>query len=184
VRGLHESESSKVFGRSALKGGKIVSPTHRPPLLSREDPWYSFLLEAVSTAGPQCDRKKKRWMRNVMTPSGMEPATFRPCSTVPQPAALSLFPIVNVAPSKHVWLSGHVLGYLDVTIVFLLLHCLPVWPVCSWRVGQSNCGLPDIQEKFTKPELLPPLLCSHVFPQVLFSRRDCRKIYFTGNNWL
>jgi len=30
----------------AHEGGKVVSPTHRPPLSSCKYSWYSFLLEA------------------------------------------------------------------------------------------------------------------------------------------
>ena len=37
--------------------GKVVSPTHRPPLPHRKYSWYSFLLRAESTPVPQCDRK-------------------------------------------------------------------------------------------------------------------------------
>ena len=47
--GLQESEAPILFRQSALEGGKFVSPKHRPPLPSREDPWYSCLLEAEST---------------------------------------------------------------------------------------------------------------------------------------
>jgi hypothetical protein len=47
---------SQVFRQSAHEGGKIFSPMHRPPLPPRKDSWYSFLLEAESTPGPQCDR--------------------------------------------------------------------------------------------------------------------------------
>jgi hypothetical protein len=43
---------SQVFRQSAHEGGKVVSPTHRPPLPPRKDSWYSFLLEAESTSGP------------------------------------------------------------------------------------------------------------------------------------
>ena len=38
----------------------------------RKHTWYSFLLEAEWTPGPECDRKDY-----VMTPSGIEPATCR-----------------------------------------------------------------------------------------------------------
>jgi len=31
--------------------GKVVSPTHRPPLSLRKYCWYSFLLESESTPG-------------------------------------------------------------------------------------------------------------------------------------
>jgi hypothetical protein len=46
---------SQISRQSALEGGKVVSPTHRPPLPPpppREYSWYSFLLEAESTPGP------------------------------------------------------------------------------------------------------------------------------------
>jgi len=39
--------------------------------------WYSFLLEAESTPGPQCDRKDFMSMKNPLTPAGIEPASFR-----------------------------------------------------------------------------------------------------------
>jgi hypothetical protein len=38
--------------KSAHEGGKVVSPTHRPPLPPRRHSWYSFLLEAESIPGP------------------------------------------------------------------------------------------------------------------------------------
>jgi len=59
------------------EGGKVVVPTHRPPLLPRKYSWYSFLLEAESTPGPQCGRKDCVNEKPPMIPSGIEPATFR-----------------------------------------------------------------------------------------------------------
>ena len=53
-----------ISRQSAHEGGKVVSRTHRPPLPPRKYSWYSFLLETESTPG-------------LMTPSGIEPATFR-----------------------------------------------------------------------------------------------------------
>jgi hypothetical protein len=35
-------------------GGKVVSLTSRPPFIPKEDSWYTFLIEAESTPGPQC----------------------------------------------------------------------------------------------------------------------------------
>jgi hypothetical protein len=40
-----------------MKGGKFVSPKHRPPLPPQKISWYSFLLEAQLTPGPQWCRK-------------------------------------------------------------------------------------------------------------------------------
>jgi hypothetical protein len=48
---------SQIYKQSEHLGGKVVSPTHRPPLPPRKYSWYSFLLEADSTPGPYCDRK-------------------------------------------------------------------------------------------------------------------------------
>ena len=58
-------------------GGKVVSLTQRPLLPPRKYSRYSFLLEAESTPGPQCDRKDFMSMKNPPTPAGIEPATFR-----------------------------------------------------------------------------------------------------------
>ena len=44
--------SSQISRKSAHEGGKVVSPTHRPPLPPRKYSWYPFLLEAESTPGP------------------------------------------------------------------------------------------------------------------------------------
>jgi hypothetical protein len=43
---------SQISRQSAHEGGKVVSPTHRPPLPPRKYSWYSFLLQAESTPGP------------------------------------------------------------------------------------------------------------------------------------
>ena len=43
----------------------------------RKYSWYSFLLEAESTPGPQCNRKDFMSMKNPLTLAGIEPATFQ-----------------------------------------------------------------------------------------------------------
>ena len=48
---------SQISRQSAHEGGKVVSPKRLPPLTPRKYPWYSFLLQAESTPGPQCGRK-------------------------------------------------------------------------------------------------------------------------------
>ena len=62
---------------TAQDGGKVVSLKHRPPLPPMKYSWYSFLLEAESTPGPQWDRKNVMSMKNPLTLAGIEPATFR-----------------------------------------------------------------------------------------------------------
>jgi hypothetical protein len=47
-----EGGGSQIFRQSAHEGGKVVSPTHWPPLPPRKYSWYSFLLEAELTPGP------------------------------------------------------------------------------------------------------------------------------------
>jgi len=64
---------SQISRQSEHEGGKVVSPTHQPPLTPRKYSWYSFLLEAKSTLGPWCGRKEI-----PTTPSGrIEPSTLR-----------------------------------------------------------------------------------------------------------
>jgi len=38
---------SQISRHSAHEVGKVVSPTHRPPLPPRKYPWYTFLLETI-----------------------------------------------------------------------------------------------------------------------------------------
>ena len=64
---------SHISRQSAHEGGKVVSPTHRPPLPPSKYSWYSFLLEAESTPGPQCGRKdyvneKFQWHHRGLNP--------------------------------------------------------------------------------------------------------------------
>jgi len=54
-------ESSRRLRLSDFKiaheGGKVVNPPHWPSVPPRKYSWYSFLLEAVLTLGPQCGWK-------------------------------------------------------------------------------------------------------------------------------
>jgi len=47
-------EAPSICRQMTSKGGKVVNCMHRPPLPPRRYPWYSFMLEAESTSGPQC----------------------------------------------------------------------------------------------------------------------------------
>jgi len=50
--GLQELEVPRISRQSAQEGGMVVSPTYRAAFAPRRHPWYSFLSEAESTAGP------------------------------------------------------------------------------------------------------------------------------------
>jgi len=50
--GFQEVEATRFQDSRKYEGGKVVSPTHRPPLPLSKHSWYSFLLEAESTPGP------------------------------------------------------------------------------------------------------------------------------------
>ena len=65
------------FVTTAQDGGTVVSLTYRPLFTPRKYSWYSFLLEAEWTPGSLCDRKDFMSMKNPLTPTGIEPATFR-----------------------------------------------------------------------------------------------------------
>ena len=71
------SWGSPISRQSAHEDGKVVNPTHRAPVPPRKYSWYSFLLEAESSAGPQCSRKDCISKKIPVTPSGIEAATFR-----------------------------------------------------------------------------------------------------------
>ena len=47
-----EVSGSQISRQSAHEGGKVVSPTQRPPLPPSKYYWYSFLLEVESIPGP------------------------------------------------------------------------------------------------------------------------------------
>jgi len=65
---------SQISRQSAHESGKVVSPTHRPPLPPpRKYSWYSFLLEVEST--PRAIVRPEgfcQWKIPVI-PSGIEP---------------------------------------------------------------------------------------------------------------
>ena len=77
---------SQISRHSAHDGGKVVSPMHRPPLPPRKHSWYSFLLAAESTPGPQCDRKN-RISENFIDTIRNRTRDLTACSAVPHRTA-------------------------------------------------------------------------------------------------
>jgi len=86
----------QISRRLALEGGKVVSPTHRPPLPPRRYSWYSFMLEAESTPGPWCGGRIKS-TKNSNDAIGNRTRGLLACSAVPQPTAPSRVAFINAA---------------------------------------------------------------------------------------
>jgi hypothetical protein len=67
----------QISRQSTHEGGKVVSPTHRPPLPPRKYYWYSFLLEAESTG-------RIMSMQNSTDTIGNRTRDLPVCSAVPK----------------------------------------------------------------------------------------------------
>ena len=68
--------------------GKVVSPTHRPPLPSRKYFWHSFLSVAGSPPGPQIGRKeyvnekyRRHHRESRPPPFGLQRSAWSNCAT-------------------------------------------------------------------------------------------------------
>ena len=75
---------SQISRQSEHEGGKVVSPTHRPPLPHRKYSWYSFLLEAEQ--GHSAAGKIMSW-KILNDTIGNRTRDLAACSAVPQPTA-------------------------------------------------------------------------------------------------
>jgi hypothetical protein len=53
-KGSRRLRLPEIEDKQHMKAVKLLVPAAFNP---REDPWYSFLLEAESASGPQCGRK-------------------------------------------------------------------------------------------------------------------------------
>jgi hypothetical protein len=67
---------SQISWQSANEVGKVVSPTHRPPLLSENIPGTHFFRGWVNPRAIVWPKGLCTW-KILMTPSGIKPATFR-----------------------------------------------------------------------------------------------------------
>jgi hypothetical protein len=68
---------SHIFLNNRLTDGSEVSLTRWLPFTPQEDFWYSFLIEAVVEPRTRERLEGLDEMKNPMTASGIEPATFR-----------------------------------------------------------------------------------------------------------
>jgi hypothetical protein len=78
---------SQICRQSAHEGGKVVSPTHRPPLPPRKYSWYSFLLRGW--VDPRAIVRLKRLCQGINSNDtiGNRTHDVPVCSVVPQPTA-------------------------------------------------------------------------------------------------
>jgi hypothetical protein len=77
-----EVEAPRILRQSAYEGGKVVSPTHRPPLPPMADPWNLFLLKNESTP-------RAIGHENLKDPIGNLTHDLPACSAVPQKSAIT-----------------------------------------------------------------------------------------------
>jgi hypothetical protein len=100
--GFQKVEASQISRQSAHEGGKVVSPTHRPPLPPRKDSWYSFLLEAESTPGHSAT-KTIMPLKNSNDTIGNRTHDVPACSAVPQPTAPPCAPWSSIMHISNLW---------------------------------------------------------------------------------
>jgi len=85
--------------QSAHEGGKIISSTHLSPLPRTRYPWYSFLLQIVSTPQPYVvGRIKSR--KSPKDPVGNRTCGLPVCSTVRQPRAPPRAPVIPTGETR------------------------------------------------------------------------------------
>ena len=83
---------SQMSRQSAHEGGRVVSPTHWPPLPPGSIPGTHFCLEAESTPGPHSAGERIMSMKNSSDTIGNQTRDLPTCSAVPQPTALPCAP--------------------------------------------------------------------------------------------
>ena len=92
--------NSQISRQSAQEGGKIVGPKRRPPLPTHPPPQETFLVlisvtDWVDTRATVWPEGLCQW-KNFMTPSGIEPATYRPPRTPYYPVRVMYLNIIQV----------------------------------------------------------------------------------------
>ena len=82
---------SQISRQSAHESGKVVSPTHWPPLPPRKSAWHSFLLQLSQPQG-HSGAGRIMPMKNSNDTIRSRTRHLPACSAVPQPTALRRVP--------------------------------------------------------------------------------------------
>jgi hypothetical protein len=141
--------------QSAHEGSKVVNPTHRPPLPPRY-PWYSFLLEAESTPGPQCDRKdyvteKSQWHHRELNPrpSGLwHSACFKGLVSVSGVFSKVLAEILRTKERHNSYTSPNVTSFIKSRRMRWARHVAHTWKTIT--VQKISVHPPTPKEKGRK----------------------------------
>ena len=84
---------SQISSQSAHEGGKVISPTHRPPLSPENIPGTHFCYRLSQPQGHSAAGRMS--MKNSIDTIGNRTRDLPTCSAVPQPTALPLAPAYN-----------------------------------------------------------------------------------------
>ena len=139
----------QISRQSAHEGGKVVSSMHRPSLPPRKYSWYSFLLEAESTPGPQCGQKdyvneKLQWHhRESSTPS----ASTNCATAYPQFIMAQIRTTSRIRLNPAISTSSH--------------------PNCLIFIFTASDNLPSISLRFSEQDITCNSCICDVFPSHL-----------------
>jgi hypothetical protein len=116
---------SQILRQSTHEGGKVVSPTHRPPLPPGNIPGTHFFRGWVNPRATVRPEGLCQW--NIpMTPSGIDPATFRFVTQCLNHCA-------NACPLSPSVLPQTIIFKIHKTIILPL-----VWFVWQWNWNTIN----------------------------------------------
>ena len=132
---------SQISRQSAHEGGKVVSPTHRPPLPPGNIPGTHFCYRLSQTQGHRTAGRSVS-MKNFNDTIGNRTRDLLACSAVPQPIAPPRAPshIIHSRPKSYnlhinVCESHHTIHRLSKSFIHILSK---VW-LCSTRISESEC---------------------------------------------
>jgi len=86
---------SQISRQSALEGGKVVSPTHRPPLYPGNTPGTYFCYRLSQSQGHSAAGRIMS-MKNSNDTTGNQTRDLSTCSAVPQPTAPPRAPFFRI----------------------------------------------------------------------------------------